>query len=224
MTSRSIYMGLIVAGLFVLFVGVGPARAAEECISSQDLPYDIDLDIDTPSARLHHDLSIAQLGRMSFHGVRSRILGLASTALDFGWQVSFDSEPKGDGYCFWVESVKLTVRYPPPDIYVAREYRRGSCPYRKILAHEQAHVANAGKMILRYIPRLRWVLTSLRIPTGQRQIFVDSRPQAKTAVRALMQDLTESLYREMAEQLAKAQAELDSPASYRRLFKQCRNW
>ena len=221
--SRQVFLATM---LGVSVFGVrGPAAAeAEECLGSREIPYDIDLEIDTPQARVHHDRNIAQLGRMALHGPEGLVLGVANTGLDFGWRVGFEWRPQGEAFCFWVRLTVLTIRHPSPDIYVAREYRRGSCNYRAILAHEQQHIQISRELINRYIPRLRWVLTSLRIPTGRRPLLVESPEAAKSRVQALMKDLAEPLFREMAKALREAQAKIDSPASYRRLFKQCKRW
>ncbi len=202
----------------------GAPAAAQECAGSREFPYDIELKIDIAEPRLHHDLGIAELDRKARHRPGSRVLGLADIALEFGWAVRFEWQAQGAGYCFWVRRTELSVRHPSPDIYVAREYRRGSCPYRAILAHERQHMSASREQIDRYLPRLRWVLTSLRIPTGERPIFVTSPDAAKTEVRALMKDLAEPLFREMSQALRAAQAKLDSPASYRRLRRKCKRW
>lgn len=218
---------LLAAGLAAGLVVPAPAFsgvAEAQCQGSAEIAYDIDLDIDIPKARLHHDRGIAELGRMALHGPRSRVLGLANTGLDLGWRVGFEWQPAGEAFCFWVRRTELTVRHPSPDIYVAREYRRGSCPYRAVLAHEQKHIRTSRELINRYIPRLRWVLTSLLIPTGQRPLLVGSPEEAKSEVRALMKTLAEPLFREMSKALRAAQAKIDSPASYKRLFKQCKRW
>ena len=177
-----------------------------------------------PEPRIHHDLGIAELGRNAPHNPGERVLGLADTGLQFGWGARFEWQAWDDGFCFWVRRTELTIRHPSPDIYVAREYRRGSCPYRAILAHERQHMNISREQINRYLPRLRWVLTSLQIPTGVRPDFVDSAEAAKRDIRALMKDLAEPLFQEMIAALRAAQAELDSVASYRRLRKACNSW
>ncbi len=224
MIGRMQVWAVLLAVALVVPAPVVSGAAAAQCQGSPEISYDIDLDIDVPKARLHHDRGIAELGRMAFHGPRGRILGMASTGLDFGWRVGFEWRPEGEAFCFWVRRTELTVHHPSPDIYVAREYRRGTCPYRAVLAHEQQHIRTSRELINRYIPRLRWVLTSLRIPTGQRPVLVGSPEEAKSEVRALMKDLAEPLFREMAKALRAAQAKIDSPASYQRLFKQCKKW
>ena len=220
---RSLAAVLAVPALVLLAPGVSVAAAAQ-CQGSPEISYDIDLDIDIPEARVHHDRGIAELGRMAVHGPRGKILGLAKTGLDFGWRVEFAWRPEGAAFCFWVRRAELTIHRPSPDIYVAREYRHGTCPYRAVLAHERRHVRASRALIDRYIPRLRRMLTSPRIPTGQRPVLVGSPGAAESEVRALMKDLAEPLFHEMAEALGAAQAKIDSPASYKRLFKRCRRW
>jgi hypothetical protein len=214
--------GVVLAALSLMVSTEG--QAAVDCPSDSGIDYDIELKIDIPEPRLHHDLSIAELDRKVPHGPGSRVLGLAKTGLEFGWSVRFEWQQRGDGFCFWVRRTALSIRQPSPDIYVAREYRRSSCAYQAILAHERQHMKISREQIDRYLPRLRWVLTSLRIPTAERPIYVTSAEAAKSEVRVLMKDLAEPLFQEMSQALRKAQAKLDSPASYRRLRKQCKRW
>ncbi len=213
---------LVLAAL--LLMASREVLAASECPSDSVIDHDIELKIDIPEPRLHHDLSIAELDRRVPHGPRQRVLGLADGGLEFGWSARFEWQRRGAGYCFWVRHTELAIRHPSPDIYVAREFRRSSCAYKAILAHERQHMSISRELINRYLPRLRWVLTSLRIPTGERPIFVASAEVAKAEIRALMKELADPLFREMVEALRKAQAKLDSPASYRRLRKKCKRW
>ncbi len=175
--------------------------AASDCPVDPAIGYDIELKIDIPEPRLHHNLGIAELDRRAPHGPGKRVLGLADIGLEFGWVVRFEWQPRGEAYCFWVRRTELVIRHPSPDIYVAREYRRGTCPYQAILAHERQHMSTSRAQINRFLPRLRWVLTSLRIPTGARPIFVTSAEAAKTEVRALMKELAEPLFREIGQSL-----------------------
>lgn len=209
--------------LTVILALVGPAWA-QECPGSNEIPYDIELKIDIPEPRLHHDRSIGELNQMAPHAPGRRVLGLAVTGLEFEFGGRFEWQEWGTGHCFWVRRTELTIHHPSPDIYVAREYRRGSCPYRMILAHERQHMSNSRDQINRYLPRLRWVLTSLRIPTGRRPIFVTSAEEAKTEIRALMKELSDPLFQEINKAMHELQAKLDSPASYRRLRKKCKKW
>lgn len=199
-------------------------KLGDACPWSADRAYDVVMQIDVPQARLHHDRSRAELNEISFHSPRARVLGLANTGLQFKWRVRYTANPFGDGFCFWVNRVELTLRYPSPDIYVAREYRPGTCQFRVILEHEKEHYRISRAVLRRYAPRLQTALASLTIPTGLRPVLVDSPEAARDQVQALMRRQVDPIYREMAQNLRQVQAEIDSPTEYRRTFKQCRDW
>jgi hypothetical protein len=198
--------------------------APPECPADLDRPYKLEMHLDIPRARLHEDHGIDDLSEMSFHGPKARVLGLTNTELEFGWHVQFAAVPVGNAYCFWVDRVDLSLGYPSPDIYVAREYRPGSCPYRAVLQHEEEHVAITRRIMEHYAPRLETALTSLLIPTGTRPKVVDSAEDAKGEMQALMKELVDPIYREMMAKLRQAHGELDSPRSYREARKRCPQW
>ncbi len=199
-------------------------KLGDACPWSADRAYDVIMHIDVPQMRLHHDRSRAELNNISFHLPRAKVLGLAKTGLRFKWRVNYTANPFGDAFCFWVHRVELTLRYPSPDIYVAREYRPGTCPYRVILEHETEHYRISRAVLRRYAPRLQTALASLTIPTGLRPVLVDSPEAARDEVQTLMRRHVDPIYREMVRTLRQAQAELDSPAAYRRTLKLCRDW
>lgn len=225
--GRRLRARLAPPALALVLLSLAPPAGATECVGSPDIPYDIDLTLDMPPAQVHRDRSIAELGEMHLHGGEGRVLGLTSAALEAAWRISFESQPNEASpgtHCLWVRRVEIAVRHPAPDVYVAREYAPGSCPYRAILAHEQAHVAAVRDTVNRFTPRLRWVLTSLRIPTGERPISVASPEAGQHRLDALMRELAEPVFEEMAAALRAAHAQLDSRASYREVRKRCRVW
>lgn len=198
--------------------------AEAQCTGDPGRPYKLEMHLDVPRARLHEDHGIDELGEISFHGPDARVLGLTNTQLEFGWHVQFAATPLAEGYCFWVARVDLSLRYPNPDIYVAREYRPGSCAYRAVLQHEEEHVAITRRIVEHYGPRLESALTSLLIPTGLRPMVVDSADKAKDEMQALMKELVDPIYREMLTELKQAHGELDSPRSYREARERCPRW
>jgi TPR repeat protein len=203
-----------------------PNRKSEraECPGKQGIPYHADVSIDIPPATLHHTLSIAELGELSFHGPRKRVLGLAKIDLQLGWNVEFAAKPCGDRYCLWVKRADLALRYKTHDIYVAREYDPDTCAYQVVLEHEKEHVRVTRAILENYGPTLESLLTSPLVPTGARPTVVDRPGEVEAEVRALMAELVHPVYEEMIARLGEAQAKLDSPEEYRRTFQLCRNW
>lgn len=196
------------------------------CPRSPRAPYEVNVRIEIPPVPVNHEFSIAELGELSFHGPRSRVLGLTKGGLQINRTSTtrYSSAPSGDGFCFWVTAVDVTLSYRTMEVYVAKEYDPGTCAYRAILEHEKEHVRAARKNLNRYAPRVRSALTSLLIPTGREPAAVASPEDAEREVKALSRELLEPVYREMIESLRKTQAALDTPGEYRRVRRRCRKW
>ncbi len=187
-------------------------------------PYDVNVKIEVPGAPINHGLSIRQLGRLAPHGPGSQILGLTSYPLEIKTAARYSYVPVGKTYCFFVTEIDVTLRYPTMDIYVAKEYRPGSCPYHEILLHEEDHVRVARASLELYAPKVRQALTSYLIPTGLEPVVVSSPAQAKQRMKGLSKKLLDPVYQEMMDELRKGQAALDTPSEYRRIRRRCRRW
>ena len=187
-------------------------------------PYDVNVKIEVPGAPINHSLSIRQLGRLTPHGPGSQILGLTSYPLEIKTAARYSYVRVGKTYCFFVTGIDVTLRYPSMDIYVAKEYRPGSCPYHEILLHEEDHVRVARASLELYAPKVRKALTSYLIPTGLEPVVVSSPTDAKQRMEGLSQKLLTPVYQEMMDALRKDQAALDTPGEYRRIRQRCRRW
>jgi hypothetical protein len=185
----------------------------------------VSLEVHVPPARVHHDHKIADLKKASFHGPRGQVVGLTRIALRLQWELDVAARALGKAFCFWVNGIHLNLRYPTPDIYVAREYRPGSCPYRVILAHEKEHVRITRTVVRRYASRLRQELSSLAIPTRSRPTLVlDSPEQAQGRIQAQIEKRVQPLFQELQDKLRQANARLDTLGEYRRSRDRCSHW
>ncbi len=200
--------------------GLAVIGFGRKCPGSPDTPYEVKVRMEFPPASINHDLSIEKLTG-GFHGnVRGMMVGRGEVK----FATEYSVVPFGNKFCFWVQSIPVTLRYPSIKIYIAKKYDTRSCQYRAILDHEKDHVRVARDNLERYAPRMRSALTSLLIPTGRAPEVVASPEQAKREVDALARKLLGPVVKYMFADLHKAQAAVDSPESYRRLFRRCRNW
>lgn len=198
--------------------------AGRRCPAFPQAPFAVHVQIEIPRVPVDHDFSIAELGELSFHGPRSRVLGLTKSRLRIKTSARYSAVRSGDAFCFWVTAVDVTLSYRTMEVYVAKEYGPRTCPYRVILEHEKGHVRAAQKNLKRYAPRVRSALTSLLIPTGREPVAVASPEDAEREVRALSRELLEPVYEQMIESLHRTQAALDTPEEYRRVRRRCRRW
>ena len=89
-------IGSLSIAILLAIVAFGGAAWSQECRGSRENPHDIELKVDIPEPRLHHNLGIAELGRKALHGPGRRVLGLADTGLQFGWGVRFEWQARVD--------------------------------------------------------------------------------------------------------------------------------
>ena len=186
--------------------------------------YDINVKTIFPQPRINHSLSIAQLGKLSGLGHNTRTLGLMKPDLIIETRPRAQGLKVGDKFCFWITGFDVNLRYRRVDVFVAKEYPVGSCPYRAILAHEREHVRVSKRNLEEYAPRIRQALTSLLIPTGRDPALVASAAEARVNVEGISKELLQPLYKEMLNSLMVAQQTVDSPHEYARVRRQCSNW
>ncbi len=201
-----------------------PAQAGETCAGAPQERFDVNVRTETPPPKVNHNLNRVQLGSMAFHGMTDSILGLHIHGIKIEYRAKHAAEPDGNGYCFWIRSIDVLLRYDAPDIYIAKDYRRGSCNYKAILGHEKRHEIVAREVIKRYIPRFRSLFTSLLIPKPKSAILVSSREDGKRKTEALLMQIIQPVYKEFESALAKEQAEVDALREYRKVLRQCKRW
>ena len=200
------------------------AKAQERCAGAPGGDYSMEVRLEVPPARVDRTRNRAELTKLATQGRGGQHLGLMTAQLEIQNTAEYASRRVGERYCFWVDKMAVVLSYTSLDIYVANEYRKTSCAYRAILAHEKEHVAIAQAYLKRYEPLVRKALTSLLIPDPGSPVLVDSAAAAEQEIEALFKELLHPIYQEMHASIGKAQAKLDTPQAYRRVHRRCRDW
>lgn len=218
---RALTAGLILS--LTALAWTGPAAGAVCLPAAGD--YRVDVRIEMPPVSVHHDLSRAQLGLLAFHGPSNRVLGVTASNLRAGTSTRYGHRPlEGEGTCFWVDRIEVTLRYQALDIYIASDYAPGSCQYQAILSHENKHAAVAQSQLDDYVQVIRSVLTSLAIPKPLEPRLVGSVSAAQEQTQATIQTLLQPVLSQLRKSMEKAQKQIDTAAEYRRVETQCPKW
>lgn len=150
-------------------------------------------------------------------------IGLTLAELGLGISVSVRSEVMSDGrFCSVLSAVEATVGYDVIDVYIAREYQRGSCQYSVILNHERQHVVVFETTLNEHIPLLLQVLE--RTAEEMRPIKGRDRNRAARDMQAKMQDAAREVLDRIGATLDRRNARLDTDDQYRREQRQCAHW
>lgn len=62
--------------------------------------------------------------------------------------------PGANKACYWIEEIDFSWVFEPT-IYVAKEYEKGSCKYRTVIAHERKHVEIDIGILVKYKDYIR---------------------------------------------------------------------
>ncbi len=195
-----------------------------KCPSYPKAPYDIHVRLQIPTPPINHKLSIKELGQKTVHGPRSKILGLMQSSLRFNSRGHYNTDKIGNTYCFSVRAIDVTLRYKTLQVYVAREYKRGSCAFRAILSHEKEHVSIARNNMEGFAPDIRAALTSHLIPTGADPVQIENAKEASAKMQSIFTELLEPVYKRMWKALRASQGAIDTPRSYRQVRRRCSRW
>jgi hypothetical protein len=224
-TLMADWAGKLVIAAALLACAVRPAAAQDSpCAGVPQDEYQLNVIKDVAEPRLNHELGRTDIGDLTFHSARSSVLGLTASQLEVEYSAAFRYLPTGDGFCFWTDSVTVTLHYRTVDVYVAAEYPVASCPYNAILGHEMEHVAIAHEHLDYYTPNIKNALVSLTIPKAQTPALVGSLDQAQSETIDEIGRLLEPAVETMQRAMIAAQDVIDSEKSYRRVRAQCSDW
>ena len=201
----------------------GPA-GAQACPPQEGGRLQMAVEIEVPPVRIRRDQSRAQLGEMSFHEPTDRVLGMMASRIEpnISWRVKARSAE--NGVCFWIEEIKVVLRYSALDVYVASEYSPTSCPYKAILAHEEKHAEIARRHLDAFVQPIRSALSSYAIPKPDSPLAIESAAAGEAKIRNTLERLITPIFENLRTQVEEAQNRVDTPEEYRRVRRQCRDW
>lgn len=127
-------------------------------------------------------------------------------------------------YCLQVKKIKAQF-YAEPTIYIANNFRRGSCEYNSVLKHEHEHVKILRRAHKSYISKYRTHLRKIaqKIPYFPPVKITEMQGYKDIAARHIDNGLSEYMAH-IRDYVAERQQELDTPEEYRRVNERCKRW
>ncbi len=176
---------------------------------------------------------IHQANRRELHDLRrqygkvvtldTEVVGLTVTDLKQWLQIEVETRPVGQGRsCAYLRKVEATIGYENIRVYVARDYRPGSCPDGAILAHENRHVTVHRTTLQRFGPNLRQALEGTARKQGP--LVVGPIGDAIAVFQERLRQALDPLFTQMNHEMDRANAVIDSPASYAGDHSRCKDW
>ncbi|WP_153188682.1 hypothetical protein [Candidatus Magnetaquicoccus inordinatus] len=138
----------------------------------------------------------------------------------FEWRATAEGEKR----CLYLRSLRLDLSYPDLKVYIANNYRPGSCEYQAIYRHEMEHVRILNQHQEGYVQHLRDRLQSL---AQKQKAVVLEKGMLEQKKQEILQRLDQEVKRELQRLDTKqktAQAEIDTPRSYAQVRADCQRW
>lgn len=220
-------------GAFLLVLGMvaghGPAAAAaaSPCAPSRT---PITLDFTTKAALPIYNNRLTVPGIRNLFATRGeplgerhqKALGVTYVETVFSMQAATRIKPQGRGYCVYVDRIDVDFGWDRMEVYVAAEYKPGSCEHRMILDHENQHVAINQRSLRDTAPRVRAALEAILRDQGPLYVTDGTRgaDQALTAIQGRMNGTLDSFQRTMSE----GNGVIDTNSNYEAVAQMCEGW
>lgn len=180
-------------------------------------------------ATYNHSLSIKDVRQLyTANGQRvsrahSNAIGITYAEIALSLSAATRSIPRErGGYCVYLDEVRAEFGFDKFEVYIGKEYPKGSCEYRTILDHENEHVVINNNVVKDYGPRIRRTIEQQL--ASMPPLFAPSvNNGARRAVQELQQRIEPTVQAFKREQ-RRRNAAIDTTANYGALQELCSNW
>lgn len=217
-------------GLAAALAMASPVAAAEGigCPSSQSLRIRPVVEVQTavPTPQYRNDVSRTKLTAMMQgpdsngrgHGT---VLGLTYGGYQAKWSVEAYSMRQGQIHCHYLKKADVRLMMPSLQVYIASEYRQGSCQYQVVLNHENEHVRVNQYVIRKYVPIIR---SALEREVHRLLPLASVNPNPAQAIEEALNPTINSLLKDMYGERDRGNAGIDTNYQYQKASQQCNRW
>lgn len=156
----------------------------------------------------------------------SNLLGLTVSRLDVGFpKVEGKVFQHKDKYCVGVTKINFEIGFDKFNVYIDNKYRPGTCERRVIKEHEDEHVTIYKEGMRFFAPdikkAIRKAVKELKPQEVNSQAMAQKifEEQAKQVVKKV-----QPLLNHINKKLEEKQSMIDTPQSYAKTSKKCKNW
>ena len=192
-------------------------------------PPHIDVKIDMKAPRLDLTKSMQDLGQFDIDTINPYagrpgtvvVGGLTRGAIRVSHQVQVAGARYIGNSCVWFNRVDLVIRLDPV-VYVAKEFKPGTCRYDAVRAHEQKHVQVDRDMVNRYQGAyVEAVRAALKKTPVAGPAPVAQEPQLQAALAEQVRQAVTALTDRLEAERKQAQQAVDTAQEYDRVAALC---
>ncbi|MCW9035902.1 MAG: hypothetical protein OQJ97_16900 [Rhodospirillales bacterium] len=208
--------------LFPLLVMPSVVEAKTRCPASHD-PVEVTFQVKEGRVIERFDLSRAQMSSF-IRSSRSTQISEGYTQMRYKQNLSV-SVVSGGGNgkgCAYLKAVSLKVNISDIKVFIAREHKPGSCPFKVTRDHEDEHVNIIQSAFDNYLPQVEAKLE--RVAWNMKPVSTRSVNQASKKILNQLQRAVQPIFDRMDRQMHRQNAAIDTRESYIALSAQCDDW
>lgn len=189
--------------------------------------------VSASDASIHYDHSKTQNELSTFDndtispypaGSNTHIEGLMNGEIGTSYTMKFYQVhyPTLNAGCTYLDSVNVNIKVKPT-IYIASDYREGSCMYRAIMEHEKKHIAVDRLIITKFDQMVTRALNDDLAGADASSKLYNLRdlPASQKIIEDHVGGLISSLSAKMTQERREKQQQVDTLQEYRRVQRQC---
>ena len=232
--SANTYLQKLIIGFSILVGGIAtiasPVQAGTDrkCLATWEFPV-VKTKYVKAKSKLNRRKTGQQIERIAKKSGYAKtrghggLLGLTHSSIGPSFAVSTKYiEVEKGRYCLKLRKVEFTFGIRKSEIYVDRKYRKSSCAYKVIYAHEKKHVRINEKTVNDYAPKIS---KELKKRAAAIKPFYTDNP--KEAAQSIINQLTldmKPILQKFAAQREKANDVIDTNEAYTATQAKCSDW
>ena len=208
---------------------MSPALAADWCRPNQ-APH---INVQTSTDQIGYDYSRSEKDLNNFdittvnpygNNVITDVGGLMKGGIMTQQQMSFGiiANPNVHQSCLWYDTINVSIHIRPT-IFIAREFKQGTCMHNSIMQHEMKHVTADRLIVNKYADLIG---QALRDDAAKYPVFgpVATSEQEKlvSMIKERLQKILTHYTTQMSAERKELQQQIDSLSEYERVNKSCK--
>lgn len=220
---------IIFGGLLVLFFAtlVQPAQAGTVCTKAK---LDVKVKVKLVDKKVSYTglLNRRQITKRATQTglpaeTKNSVLGLTVAKPVGDYDATAKTRPLSKGvHCAYPKTVTVKVGYDSIKVYVAKEYRKGSCEWYAVRKHEDQHVRIFRKTLKAYFPAIK---KAVKKEAKRLKVFqIKNKNLAADTIAARIAGRVGPILQKVAQETKKKNAAIDTRYSYLQVAKKCKRW
>ncbi len=172
-----------------------------------------------------HSKSRSQFSTMTKKPVSKDTLGLTLANLQIEVATKVSTSKVAGGYLAYLSDVNVKMYYGDIIVLIDKKYKRGTCQYEVIAAHEDKHVEISRTVMNFYAPYIQKEIEKI-IKNIEPEVIRNPANASSLNIKysRIIQNGLNPMLALIEEQLDKGNSKLDTPEEYKKESAKCDSW